>query len=335
MLHGGLMQSGQSYSQRGVAEWSGARAAIEKWLGRSCVRESMAQFIGGSLMSVLGAVAMVVTCCGIAFLSVFILIAISGFFNFFGLDVSALRPLLFCIVSGVLLALSIRHAYLTRWGTESAANVDLGAAFSSMESLGWEFLSAGPIMVILAGQDLCKALRLSRMDLPLVSALLLWLFDKNDRAGFAEITIAFPELNAIRVLPQLRDLSGVNWWPQDGIISLSDHLHREMAEILGRGPKMHHEPTGHASGRQSFKQPTVVLTEEALSWYAALDLPPFATLSQVKSRYRKLAKKYHPDTRAASRPNGDVSDDEQMKRINEAYHAILKNSATHAGSAEW
>jgi hypothetical protein len=329
------MQTEQPYSQHGLAEWTGAHAAVEKWLGRSAVRDSMMQYVGGGIMSLFGLVAMVVTCMTIAFLSVFLLGFVTAFFDILGVNVKVFRPVLFGLLFLLFMTLSVLHAYKTRWGTESAAKVDLGAAFSSIDSLGWEVLSAGPIMLILAGQDLSKAVRLSRMDVPHVSALLLWLFDKNDRAGFAEITLAFPELNAIRVLPQLRDLSGVNWWPDAGIISLSDSLQRELERVLGRRPKSLHGSNGFGSRRQGFKKPVLVVSDDMLAWYSALNLPPFATLPQVKSRYRKLAKKYHPDTRAAGRPGGDVSDDEQMKRINEAYHSILKNTVKHAGSTEW
>ena len=66
--------------------------------------------------------------------------------------------------------------------------------------------------------------------------------------------------------------------------------------------------------------------------YAALNLPPFATLQQVKSRYRKLAKIYHPDARARNSSGNPAASDEQMKRIsNEAYHNILKHSQNQAG----
>jgi DnaJ-class molecular chaperone len=49
--------------------------------------------------------------------------------------------------------------------------------------------------------------------------------------------------------------------------------------------------------------------------YDVFGLVPWSTIAEVKSRYRQLAMKFHPDRNPAG---GD-----QMTRINAAYHAIL------------
>ena len=54
--------------------------------------------------------------------------------------------------------------------------------------------------------------------------------------------------------------------------------------------------------------------------YKILDIPESATDEEVKSAYRKLAKKYHPDKYVDS-PLKDVAD-EKMKEINEAYEVL-------------
>ena len=54
--------------------------------------------------------------------------------------------------------------------------------------------------------------------------------------------------------------------------------------------------------------------------YKILDIPETATDEEVKSAYRKLAKKYHPDKYVDS-PLKDVAD-EKMKEINEAYEIL-------------
>ena len=56
--------------------------------------------------------------------------------------------------------------------------------------------------------------------------------------------------------------------------------------------------------------------------YKILDIPETATDEEVKSAYRKLAKKYHPDKYVDS-PLKDVAD-EKMKEINEAYYGYEK-----------
>ena len=63
--------------------------------------------------------------------------------------------------------------------------------------------------------------------------------------------------------------------------------------------------------------------------YKVLGLPRNATNDEVKTAYRELARKYHPDHYAGN-PLSDLAD-EKMKEINEAYDAIMlerKNGRT-------
>lgn len=59
---------------------------------------------------------------------------------------------------------------------------------------------------------------------------------------------------------------------------------------------------------------------------AALDLPGSASFTDVKTRYKKLAKRLHPDANG-----GDRSAEERLKDINHAY-AVLKKSFGRAGA---
>ncbi len=63
--------------------------------------------------------------------------------------------------------------------------------------------------------------------------------------------------------------------------------------------------------------------------YEVLGIPRTATDDEVKSAYRKLSKKYHPDNYNNS-PLASVAE-EKMKEINEAYDAI--NSQRKGGAA--
>lgn len=56
--------------------------------------------------------------------------------------------------------------------------------------------------------------------------------------------------------------------------------------------------------------------------YKILGILPSATDEEVKTAYRQLAKKYHPDNYVGN-PLADVAD-EKMKEINEAYDEIMK-----------
>jgi len=332
--HRRCMQTEPRYSRRVPAEWSGGTALIARWLTRRCVVESVVHLGGSAVFLVIGLVALAFTSCVLAVLVLAILTEANALLSLVGLSLSLMRPVLFAILFLLFLGLSILHAYKTRWESESAAKIDFGTAFSTTSSMGWEFISAGPILLIMAGQDFQVYLRLSRLDVPHVSALLLWLYDKGGRAGFAEISLAFPALNAIRVLPQLRDLPGLYWWPDEGEISLTEELRRTFAEILRREPKTPFAFGGSARERPHFQKPVIEVGQDIHAWYATLNLPLFATLQQVKKRYRKLAKIHHPDVRSASRTGGQTPDDEVMKRVNEAYHNILKHSQNHAGAAD-
>lgn len=56
--------------------------------------------------------------------------------------------------------------------------------------------------------------------------------------------------------------------------------------------------------------------------YQVLGVSPSASDEEVKTAYRNLAKKYHPDNYADS-PLADLAS-EKMKEINEAYDSIMR-----------
>ena len=67
--------------------------------------------------------------------------------------------------------------------------------------------------------------------------------------------------------------------------------------------------------------------------YKILGVSPNATDDEVKSAYRELAKKYHPDRYAGS-PIADLAS-EKMKEINEAYDQVVKErKARKNGSSQ-
>ena len=53
--------------------------------------------------------------------------------------------------------------------------------------------------------------------------------------------------------------------------------------------------------------------------FAVLGVSPSATEDEIKSAYRKLAKKYHPDLNP-----GDKAAEQKMREVNEAYTQALQ-----------
>jgi hypothetical protein len=320
-----------SYSKNTPAEWTGAQALMQTWLGRRCTTQAFLNLIGGGFFLILGVLAMLVTSCAVAAVAFVVLIEANGLLALFGVTISLLRPVLFEFLFLIFLLLTIVHAIITRRDIDDPAMVDLN--LSGGFDFFWEFISAGPVLLVMSGQEFHRHYRLMRLDLPQVSALLLWIFDKGGRASFAEICLAFPKLNAVRVLPQLRDLPGINWWPKEAEITFSEELMKNLVETLHREPK--ERPFAHTYTYTRERSQTTVDTvdPEIRSWYDTLDLPLFATLQEVKKRYRKLAKIYHPDAQAANRVANKIPNDDRMKSINDAYHNILHHSQNNAGAA--
>src|SRR5579883_903541 len=144
------MQNTSRSSQNVPAEWTGAPRLIQKWLARRCAVESTMNLAGGATFLVFGLILLAFT----SFVTAG-LVVITGFWinlvlERFGLAFSVFNPVWFSILFLTFLFLSILHAYRTRWGAENTARVELGNGISTLSTLGWEFLSAGPIMLILS-----------------------------------------------------------------------------------------------------------------------------------------------------------------------------------------
>lgn len=67
--------------------------------------------------------------------------------------------------------------------------------------------------------------------------------------------------------------------------------------------------------------------------YSVIGVSPSATDEEVKSAYRELVKKYHPDN-YANNPLADLAS-EKMKEINEAYDEIMKMREGGSRSDNW
>ncbi len=224
-----------------------------------------------------------------------------------------------------LMAVIFTGSYLTKARAEySGGKSDARFSFAG---LGEMFFGA-PAQFRVSINCMEKCLRLWRCDVARVGVILLWLFDLRRKAAVEEICAGLSGDDSVRILPQLRDISGVIWLTYHrGVIMLSGELRREIATALkeSMGPTLaEEEPAGPEEEKPIGAKET--RSKEIFGWYGTMNLPPFAPLSAVRKRYRELVKIYHPDAMAGRKPGAKINSDEQIKRINAAYHNIVENS---------
>lgn len=76
----------------------------------------------------------------------------------------------------------------------------------------------------------------------------------------------------------------------------------------------------YSTGGNPYSSPTPALANA----YQTLGISPDASDSEVKSAYKRLAMKFHPDRFATSGQETQHKAEEQFKKINEAYQIIKK-----------
>lgn len=67
--------------------------------------------------------------------------------------------------------------------------------------------------------------------------------------------------------------------------------------------------------------------------YEVLGIDEGASEEEIKSAYKELAKKYHPD-KYVNNPLSDLAE-EKMKEINEAYNYLMKNKGHNSQKYSW
>jgi DnaJ-domain-containing protein 1 len=81
--------------------------------------------------------------------------------------------------------------------------------------------------------------------------------------------------------------------------------------------------TGTGTGTGTRRPPRPGTTEaQVLEWYRVLDLQVGADMAQIKTAYRQLMRKYHPDMHAGN-PNKQKAATELSMRVTTAYNGLV------------
>jgi preprotein translocase subunit Sec63 len=86
--------------------------------------------------------------------------------------------------------------------------------------------------------------------------------------------------------------------------------------ILKRTPSTHYRKQARTRPQSKLKSQTP---------YEILDIEPTASREEIAKAYRKMAKKYHPDTVADLAPEFRELAEKRMKAINAAYELLHGN----------
>ncbi|MFT3697416.1 MAG: J domain-containing protein [Kofleriaceae bacterium] len=104
----------------------------------------------------------------------------------------------------------------------------------------------------------------------------------------------------------------------------ADDAFRRMKEQAAKGGTWTPPPSSSTSSGSSNPRPPRPGSNEAqvAEWYRVLDLQPGAEMSQIKSSYRQLMRKYHPDMHAGN-PSKQKAATELSMRVTTAYNGLV------------
>jgi hypothetical protein len=102
----------------------------------------------------------------------------------------------------------------------------------------------------------------------------------------------------------------------------ADDAFRRMKAQAGAGGSTASAGTRSSSSGSTGRPPRAGSTEaQVAEWYKTLDLQPGADLGEIKSAYRKLMRKYHPDMHAGN-PQKQKAATELSMRVTTAYNEL-------------
>ncbi|HUQ06129.1 MAG TPA: J domain-containing protein, partial [Kofleriaceae bacterium] len=107
----------------------------------------------------------------------------------------------------------------------------------------------------------------------------------------------------------------------------ADEAFRRMKYEAGQGGAAAPPRPSSGSGSSSARPPRPGSTEaQVADWYRVLDLAPGSDMAAVKSNYRKLMRKYHPDLHAHDDRKQKAANELSM-RVTTAYNGLQAHLA--------
>ena len=103
----------------------------------------------------------------------------------------------------------------------------------------------------------------------------------------------------------------------------NDDAFRRMKEQAARGGGSSSSSSSSSSGGGSARAPRPGSHDaQVAEWYRVLDLTPAADMAQIKTSYRQLMRKYHPDMHAGN-PTKQKAANELSMRVTTAYNGLV------------
>ena len=107
----------------------------------------------------------------------------------------------------------------------------------------------------------------------------------------------------------------------------ADEAFRRMKEQAAKGgtTSSYSSTSSSSTGTGSARPPRPGSADAQLAeWYRQLDLQPGAEMSQIKTSYRQLMRKYHPDMHAGN-PQRQKAATELSMRVTAAYNGLVSH----------
>jgi hypothetical protein len=321
-------------------------AAIERWLVKQALSEAILNLPVGAICLVASLVVLAFST-AIAGVIGFILFLIFAAVAEAAFGSRLHNPLLFCAVfcAAFLVWLFVSHyrrnavffhnsrfrtarVHVSNTGFARALNILLSSPRDD-DGTFQQLLYTGPQWLASAISMFYKSVTLLRMDIGSCAKILLILFEKGSRVSFIELAQRVPEINGVKIFPQLRDIAGVIFLQNEPTgISITSDLRRELARVLGVKIQAEPRPRFYRETKSSRPPPRTPppkpAAEELTGPHKILGVPRSASLAEIKAAYRKQIKQCHPDRFATLNKDWQQLAEQRAKAVNAAYATLME-----------